>query len=95
MLCAVATALALLVLVATGCGKTVIDDVKMEDTIQADVEEKRGEKVESVDCPRPEVDPGATFTCAVHFPDGKQATVTLKILNEDADIDTVGFKFND
>jgi hypothetical protein len=94
VLCAVAAALAVLAFAASGCGETVIDDAKNEDTIQADVEKSRGEKVKSVDCPEPEVDPGATFSCTVYYPDGKQATYTLKIRNDDADLDAVGFKFN-
>ncbi len=94
-LCATLAALALAAFAAAGCGETVIDDAKIEDTIQADVEKSRDEKVRSVDCPEPEVDPGATFTCAVEYPDGKQATITLKIRNEDADLDVVGFKLND
>lgn len=93
-LCVVAAALVVAAFAAAGCGETVIDDTKIEDTIRADVEKTRDEKVKSVDCPEPEVDPGATFTCAVDYPDGKQATITLKIRNEDADLDVVGFKFN-
>jgi Domain of unknown function (DUF4333) len=80
---------------AIGCGETVIDDAKIEDTIQADIEKSRDETVESVECPRQEVDPGVTFGCAVYYADGKQATYTLKIRNEDADLDAVGFKFNE
>jgi hypothetical protein len=95
MLCALVAALAVLAFVATGCGETVIDDAKIEDTIKADVEKSRGEKVKSVDCPSPEVDPGATFSCVVYYPNGKQATYTLKIRNEDADLDAIGLKFND
>jgi Domain of unknown function (DUF4333) len=92
---AVLAALAVAGLLGTGCGETVIDDVKIEDTIQADVEKSRGEKVESVGCPQPEVDPGTTFICTVNYPNGKKATVTLEIRNDDADVSTVGFKFND
>ena len=94
-LCVALVALAVVAFAAAGCGETVIDTTKTEDTIQADVEKKRGEKVESVDCPEPEVDPGATFSCTVHFSDGKQATYKLKIRNEDADLSNVGFEFND
>jgi hypothetical protein len=93
-LCAAAAVLAVLAFVAAGCGETRIDDAKLEDTIKADVEKSRDEKVESVDCPEPAVDPGTTFACAVHLSNGKQATYTLKIRNEDADLDAVGFKFN-
>ena len=78
-----------------GCGETVIDEAKIEDTIRADVEKTRGEEVEAVDCPRAEVEPGATFSCTVDYPDGRQATYKLKIRNEDADVDNVGFEFND
>ena len=87
--------MAALAFAASGCGETVIDTSKAEDTIQADVEKTRGEKVESVECPQPEVKPGTTFDCTVSYPGGKEATVTLKIRNEDADLSTVGFKFND
>jgi len=87
--------LAALALAVAGCGETVIDTSKTEDTIQADVEKTRGEKVESVECPQPEVEPGTTFDCTVNYPGGKEATVTLKIRNEDADLSTVGFEFND
>lgn len=93
-LCVVTAALAVAAFAAAGCGETVIDDAKIEATIKADVEKSRGERVKSVDCPQPEVDPGATFDCAVHYPNGKQATYTLKIRNEDADLDAVGLKFN-
>ncbi len=93
--CAAALVLLVMAFAAAGCGETVIDDTKIEDTIRADVEKTRDEKVKAVDCPEPEVDPGATFTCAVDYPDGKEATITLKIRNEDADLDVVGFKFND
>jgi Domain of unknown function (DUF4333) len=94
-LCAVLAALVAVAFAAAGCGETRIDTTKTEDTIQADVEKKRGEKVESVDCPQPEVDPGATFSCTVHLQDGKTATYKLKIRNEDADLSQVGFEFND
>jgi hypothetical protein len=87
-------ALAASVFSIAGCGGTVIDTSKTEDTLQANVEDARHEKINSVDCPSDqEVDPGATFDCAVNFTDGKKATVTLKIRNENADVDLVGFKF--
>jgi hypothetical protein len=92
---AAASALVVLAFAVSGCGETVIDEAKIEDTIRADVEKKRGEEVEAVDCPRAEVEPGATFSCTVEYPDGKQATYKLKIRNEDADVDNVGFEFND
>ncbi|HEY4779873.1 MAG TPA: DUF4333 domain-containing protein [Solirubrobacterales bacterium] len=92
--CFLVVALAAIAFAAAGCGGTVIDSEKTEDTLQANVEHVRHEKIDSVDCPSGEdVDPGATFVCAVNFSDGKKATVTLKIRNKDADVDVVGFKF--
>ncbi len=80
-------------LVAVGCGETVIDDVKAEGAIQSSLEKSLHEKIQSVDCPSDqEVEKGKTFTCQVNFSQGKQATATLKILNEDADVSLVGLK---
>ena len=88
-----ATALAVLALVAAGCGETVIDDVKAEGAIQTSLEKSLHEKIKSVECPSDqEVEPGKTFTCEVNFSQGKQATATLKILNKDADVSLVGLK---
>ena|ERR1044072_1347756 len=81
------------VFVAAGCGETVIDDVKAEGAIKSNLEKSLDEKITSVDCPSDEkVEKGKTFTCAVKFSDGQQATATLKILNEDADVSLVGLK---
>jgi hypothetical protein len=89
---AVAVLLAI-ALATAGCGEEVIDASKAEDTIQASLEKSLHEKIKAVDCPsEPKVDPGTTFTCDVDFSNGKQATVTLKIRNKDADLDIVGLK---
>jgi len=75
-------------LLAFGCGETVIDDVKTEDAIEQNLEDSLGRKVASVDCPSGvEVEKGASFDCAVKLSDGKRETATLKILNEDADVE--------
>jgi hypothetical protein len=90
-----AAALALLVigLVAAGCGDTVIDGTNTEETLEKSLEDSLHAKIKNVDCPSDQkVEPGETFTCTVIFSDGKQATVTLKIRNEDADISIVGLK---
>jgi hypothetical protein len=87
--------IALLAFLTAGCGETVIDASKTQDTIQASLEKSLHEKIKAVDCPsKPKVDPGTTFSCAVDFPNGKQASVTLKIRNKDADLDIVGLKPN-
>jgi len=75
-----------------GCG-TVVDPVKLEDTIQADLEDSLHEKIESVECPSDQaVDPGATFTCDVIFSDDRREVATLKIRNEEADISMIDLK---
>ncbi|MET0306959.1 MAG: DUF4333 domain-containing protein [Solirubrobacterales bacterium] len=78
----------LLVFLAVGCGGTVIDDAKTEAAIEQNLEDSVGQKVSKVDCPSGvEVEPDATFDCTVTLADGKEETATLKILNEDADVE--------
>jgi hypothetical protein len=87
-----ALALVVLSFAAVGCDE-VIDGDKTEATVQHSLETSLHEKIKSVDCPsEPKIDPGTTFTCTVVFPKDKQATVTLKIRNKDADLSIVGFK---
>lgn len=75
-----------------GCG-TVVDPVKLEDTIQADLEDSVHEKIKNVDCPSDQaVDPGATFTCDVIFSDNRREVATLKIRNKEADITMLDLK---
>lgn len=78
---------------ALGCGDTVIDSSKAEDTIKSNVETSLHQKVAAVDCPTDlKVESGKTFTCTIEFSNGDHATSTWKIRNQDADIDIVGFK---
>jgi hypothetical protein len=75
-----------------GCG-TVVDEVKLQDTIQASLESSIHEKIKQVDCPSDEsVEPGATFSCVVIFPDDRREVATLEIRNEDADISMIDIK---
>ena len=75
-----------------GCG-TVIDKVKLQDTIQASLEDSIHEKIKQVDCPSDEsVEPGATFSCVVIFSDDRREVTTLEIRNEDADITMIDIK---
>lgn len=75
-----------------GCG-TVVDRVKLEDTVQASLEDSIHEKIKAVDCPSDQsVDPGATFTCEVTFADDRQEIAVLEIRNKDADISMIGLK---
>lgn len=84
---------AALALLAVGCGETVIDDVKTEGAIEQNLEDSLGKKVTSVDCPSGvEVESGVSFDCAVVLAGGKGETATLKILNEDADVEVTDLK---
>jgi hypothetical protein len=75
-----------------GCG-TVVDEVKLEDTIQASLEDSIHEKIKEVDCPSDQsVDPGATFSCVVVFADDRREVATLEIRNKDADISMIDIK---
>lgn len=80
-------------LFAVGCGGTVIDDTKTEEAIDQSLERSQGQKVSSVDCPSGvEIEKGDTFDCDVEFANGERKTVTLKILNSDADLEEIGLK---
>jgi NAD(P)H-hydrate repair Nnr-like enzyme with NAD(P)H-hydrate epimerase domain len=84
----VAVGLVLIALFAIGCGETVIDDVKTEEAIEANLTKSVGQKVTSVDCPSGvEVEAGKTFECEVKLGGGKTETATLKIVNSDADVE--------
>jgi hypothetical protein len=87
-------AAAILAMAASGCGgDTVIDSEKAADTIATNLERSLHEKVASVVCPSGQkVEKGKTFSCTVDFSNGKHATVTLKIRNNQADTDLVGYK---
>jgi major membrane immunogen (membrane-anchored lipoprotein) len=88
----VLTALAGLALL-TGCGETVLDSTKAEDTIQADLSKSLETKVKSVDCPSDvEVETGATFSCDVTLAGGEEQIITLRIENEDADLSVTNLR---
>ena len=79
-------ALVLLGVVVAGCG-TALDDTGTEDTVRQYLEDELGQKVASIDCPSGiDVEPDETFDCDVRLEDGTGETVTLRILNEDADL---------
>jgi hypothetical protein len=83
----------LLVAVATfviGCGGSVIDSAKMEDTLRHNLEAERKEKVSSVSCPSgQEVEPKATFQCTIDLADGTTKVATIEIRNDEADVSVV------
>jgi uncharacterized protein DUF4333 len=76
------------VALVVGCGDTLVDSAKLEDTLAAELQQG-GEKI-SVDCPSGvEVEKGKKFTCTLQMADGKEEELTLEILNEDADVGLV------
>lgn len=75
-----------------GCG-AVVSQEKLQDTVQASLEDSIHEKIKAVDCPSDQpVDPGATFTCEVIFADDRRELAVLEIRNKDADISMIGLK---
>lgn len=77
-------------LLAAGCGETVIDDAKAEGAIQDSVEKSIDAKVDSVDCPTDvEIVAEETFDCAVELADGRKATAQLRILSDEGDVKIV------
>lgn len=74
-------AAAVVMALLAGCGTTMIDSGKAEDSIKKLVVDQAGVKVRSVDCPEgKEAKAGDTFTCAVTASDGTKgdALVTEK-----------------
>ncbi len=87
---AIGVALAVVAVAIAGCGETVIDSAKTQEAIKANLEKSLHNKVSSVSCPSEQkVEPGATFTCAISFSNGKRATATLKIINKEADVSLI------
>jgi Domain of unknown function (DUF4333) len=85
--------LALAALLVVGCGDTVIDDTKTEGALEQNLESSLNKKVSSVDCPSGvEVEAGASFDCTVTLTGGKEETASLKIVNEDADVEVTGLQ---
>lgn len=83
-------------LLVAGCGDTVVDGAKTEDTLQQNLERSLDKKISSVDCPSDQkVEAGATFTCQVNLAGGKDETATLEIRNEDADISVIDLSPNE
>jgi len=81
------------VVFAVGCGETVIDDAKTEDAIEQNLESSLGKKVAAVECPSGvEVKAGSSFDCTVTLVGGKEETASLKIINDEADVEVTGLK---
>jgi Domain of unknown function (DUF4333) len=82
--------LAYIALPLAGCGEEVVlDSTKTEEQLTAEYE-RGGVKVATVDCPSGvKVEKGAKVDCTVKSKAGTATTVTLRILNEDADLEIV------
>lgn len=78
-------ALALAVFLVAGCGGVELDASKLEDQLEANIENTQKRKVSSVDCPSGvAVEPKTTFSCTVHLADGSTETATILIRDKDA-----------
>jgi NAD(P)H-hydrate repair Nnr-like enzyme with NAD(P)H-hydrate epimerase domain len=81
----VLVALALSMFLGTGCGGTVLDATKIEEQLQANIENTQKRKVASIDCPSGvDVEPKTKFSCAVHLADGSEETATILIRDKEA-----------
>lgn len=90
-----ALAVAAAMVFALGCGDTVLDDAKTEAALEQNLQGAVGKKVTAVECPSGvEVEKGATFDCEVRLAGGGEQTATLKILNEDADVEVTNLGGN-
>jgi NAD(P)H-hydrate repair Nnr-like enzyme with NAD(P)H-hydrate epimerase domain len=79
-----------------GCGGTQLDASKVEDQLEANIENTQGKKVSSVDCPSGvEVEPGKKFSCTVHLSGGGTETATLLIRDKDANVSFLNLKANE
>jgi NAD(P)H-hydrate repair Nnr-like enzyme with NAD(P)H-hydrate epimerase domain len=88
-------ALALAAVLIAGCGGVNLDAGKEQDQLKQYVENLEGAKVSAVDCPSGvEVKAGNTFECSLTLRGGKQGTVTVKILNSNADTAVTDLRFN-
>jgi len=78
-----------------GCGETVIDSANLEETVEQNLEQSQRQAVRAVECPSDqEVVVDATFSCTVEYSDGGEATATLRIRNEDADLSLIDLRSN-
>jgi len=93
--CLAILALAAAMAFALGCGDTVLDDAKTEAALEQNLQGAVGKKVTAVECPSGvEVEKGATFDCEVTLAGGERQTATLKIYNEDADVEVTNLGGN-
>jgi Domain of unknown function (DUF4333) len=68
----------------------VISQEKTQDTLQHSLEASEHRRIASVSCPAEQtVETGVTFTCAVRYADGREATATLKIRDKEADVSVI------
>jgi NAD(P)H-hydrate repair Nnr-like enzyme with NAD(P)H-hydrate epimerase domain len=88
-------ALILAAALLAGCGGVELDASKTQDQLEAYIENLEKTKVSSVDCPSGvEVKTGNTLECSVILGNGKKGTITVKILNSDADTAVTDLRFN-
>jgi hypothetical protein len=78
-----------------GCGETVLDDKKLEETLPHDLRSSVPEPVKSASCPSGvKVEKKKTFSCEIVLKSGKKETVKLEFLNDNADYGIVSISAN-
>lgn len=88
-----ALVLAVAAVSAAGCGETVLDSQKLEETLPHDLRSSVSEPVKSASCPSDiEVEKGKVFSCVVTLKSGEEEIAELKFLNDEADYGIVAIK---
>ena len=72
-------------LVLAGCGGTTIDGDELADDIVEDAE-REGLVLDEVDCPSPDAEEGATFSCTVTVK-GERRALEIEQRNDDANVE--------
>ena len=73
-------------LILTGCG-SIVDQSGAQKRVKSELERTLRIKIKRVSCPEKlKIEKGKTFRCEVSTANGKQLTATIKIMNDDADL---------
>jgi Domain of unknown function (DUF4333) len=81
---------AALALALAGCGETVLDNTKLEETLPHDLRKSVSEPIKSASCPSGvKVEKHKKFSCEIVLKSGKKETVELEFLNDEADYGVV------
>jgi Domain of unknown function (DUF4333) len=88
-------ALSVVLLALSGCGETVLDNQKLEETLPHDLRSSVPEPIKSASCPSDiKVEKKKKFECEIVLKSGKKDTVKLEFLNDEADYGVVSISPN-